>query len=154
MDDEEIEVPPDFWFKHSTTRCLLAAMVHRKNKEMANDCSSQPAGATRNDIRAKSRADLNTARDQESSIARETDPEFRMFKRIKLNKTQMEIISSQSDVISLQLKLFQENKETFVAKNGEDAFNERITALLDKLPNPVVDLMGEQQEESASGSPR
>ena len=146
MEDEDIEVPPDFWYKHSSTRCLLAAMVHRKNKEIANDCSSQPAGATRNEIRANARTALNAARAQESAAARETDPEFRMFKRIKLNKTQMEIISSQSDVISLQLKLFQENKETFIAQNGEDAFNRKITALLDKLPNPVVNLMAEQEE--------
>lgn len=58
----------------------------------------------------------------------------------------MEIISSQSDVISLQLKLFQENKETYIAKNGEDAFNAKITALLEKLPDPVVNLMAEHED--------
>jgi hypothetical protein len=154
MEDDDIDVEPDFWLKHISMRCLLATMVHRKNKEIANDCSSQPAGATRDAIRANARASLSAARAQESAAGRESDPEFRMFKRIKLNKTQMEIISSQSDVISLQLKLFQENKETFVAKNGEDAFNEKITALLEKLPDPVVNVLEEHEEpQQPNGSP-
>ena len=145
MEDDEIIVAPDFWLKNNSTRCLLAAMVHRKNKEIANDCSSQPAGATRNAIRANARANLDTARAQESSAKRDMDTEYYQYKRIRLNKTQMEIITSQSDVISLQLRLFQENKETFVARNGEYAFNEKITTLLDKLPDPVIDLMKENE---------
>ena len=146
MEDDEIIVASDFWLKNNSTRCLLAAMVHRKNKEIANDCSSQPAGATRNAIRANARANLDTARAQESSAKRDMDTEYYQYKRIRLNKTQMEIITSQSDVISL-LRLFQENKETFVARNGIYVFNEKITTLLDKLPDPVIDLMKESEED-------
>ena len=60
LDDDEIQnnIPRDFWLKNNNTRCLLAAMVHRKNKEIATDYSSQEAGSTRANIREGSRIRL------------------------------------------------------------------------------------------------
>lgn len=130
-------------------------MVHRKNKEIVNDCSSQPAGATRNEIRSNARANLNAARKRDSSALAEEDPAYQVFKRIKLNKTQSDIAKSQTETISLQIRLFQENKQTYIDEHGVDAYNRKVNTLIDKFPDPVADVMKEHEEpqQQEDGSP-
>ena len=40
-------IPSDFWLKGSKTRCLLACMVHRTNKEIASSVASLNPGQSR-----------------------------------------------------------------------------------------------------------
>lgn len=55
----------------------------------------------------------------------------------------------------MQIKLVQDNKEAFIAVNGEDAYNQKINALMNKFPDPVVDVMKEHEEaqQQEDGSP-
>ena len=57
----------------------------------------------------------------------------------------MSIIKSQNDVVSTQICLYNENKNSFIAKMGEEKQHERITELLDKLANPVVKLLANEE---------
>jgi len=50
----------------------------------------------------------------------------------------MSVIKSQNDVVSVQLCLYNENRDAFIATMGEDAYNRKIVGLLNKLPDPSV----------------
>ena len=50
----------------------------------------------------------------------------------------MSVIKSQNDIISVQLRFYNKNKDAFIAAKGEDANNHKIIDLLNKLPDPSV----------------
>ena len=50
----------------------------------------------------------------------------------------MSVIKSQNDIVSVQLRLYNENRETFIATMGEGTYNQKIIDLLNKLPDPSV----------------
>ena len=48
----------------------------------------------------------------------------------------MSVIKAQNDVVSTQLRLYNKNRAAFVAALGEEEYNNKIIALLKKLPEP------------------
>ena len=49
---------------------------------------------------------------------------------------QTSLIKSRNELVMTQLRLYNENKEAFVATMGQEAFNAKIMELLNKLPDP------------------
>ena len=49
---------------------------------------------------------------------------------------QTSLIKSRNDLVMTQLRLYNKNKEAFVATMGQEAFNAKIMELLNKLPDP------------------
>ena len=67
MDDDEVipSIPSDYLLKGGKTRCLLACMVHRTNKEIASSVASLNLGQSReiqcNNARARIIAERDAA---------------------------------------------------------------------------------------------
>ena len=49
---------------------------------------------------------------------------------------QTSLIKSRNELVMNQIRLYNENKEAFVAMMGQEAFNAKIMELLNKLPDP------------------
>ena len=129
--------------KNANMRPMLAAMVHCKNPELVADCTAAPAGQTRNDQRQVARERLSDERSREArdaEAAREMDPEVRAAKRARITFGMLNVLRSRSDIVSMQLKLWAENKDAYtISIHGEDAYNHKVVELLRKLPDPVQD---------------
>lgn len=128
--------------KNANMRPMLAAMVHRKNPELVADCTAAPPGQTRSDQRQVARERLSDERSREArdaEAAREMDPEVRAAKRARITFGMLNVLRSRSDIVSMQLKLWAENKDAYISIHGEDAYNRKIVQLLGKLPDPVQD---------------
>ena len=54
----------------------------------------------------------------------------------------MSLIKSRNDVVATQLRLYNDNKDAFVAAMGEDTYNNKIIELLGKLPDPSAPGIG------------
>ena len=147
------DMPSDYWLKSTKLTCLLGCMVHRKSKEVDVVCSDLPSGDTRETQSANARVRLASEREQESisnstntAAARDKAPEYQLQKRMRFSMAQVSIIKSQSDIVSLQLKLYTENNDSFVNRHGEAEYDNKINELLKKLPDPVQDLLQLQGE--------
>ena len=51
---------------------------------------------------------------------------------------EMSVIKSEKEVVLSQLRVYHENKESFVRAMGEEAHDNKIMELLEKLPNTYV----------------
>ncbi len=137
MDDDEVipSIPSDFWLKGCKTRCLLACMVHRTNKEIASIVAALTPGHSReiqcNNAVTRIVAERDTAR---KARKRESDDET--HKRIRNQIGHMSVIKEQNDIVLTQFHLYNENRDAFVAAMGEAEYNNKIIELLKKLPEP------------------
>ena len=60
-------------------------------------------------------------------------------RKMQMHIAKLAAIKTQTDSISLQLRLFHENRAHFEAKHGAAAFQAKVNALLDMLPMPSMD---------------
>jgi hypothetical protein len=91
---------------------------------------------------------------EETSGARKRNPnnldeDEELQRKTRYTIGQMTVVKSQNDLVSSQLCLYQENKESFISIMGEDKYHETIMSLLKKLPDPDV-LRTIQTEESGN----
>ena len=146
-EDASIIIPDNWWLNNINTKCLLACMVHRQNKELVNDCTAAPPGQTRETQRRSAQSRLVNDRSQDraaiAATAQDNDPDLRLQKKMRLSIAQMSVIKAQSDVVSMQIKLLNENKDSYVSRHGADKWQRKITDLLDKLPDLVQDLLSQ-----------
>ena len=155
MDDEEImeSIPSDFFLKGEKNhqngpnmRPMLAAMVHRTNPDLVSDCTSVASGQTRDKQRVTGRERIQATREaerEERARIVEMDPEVRAAKKARITFGMLSILKTKSDVISTHLRLWAENKESFIRIHGQDTYDQKIVELLGKLPDPVQDLLAE-----------
>jgi len=52
------------------------------------------------------------------------------------------LIKSKNDLVATQLKLYNNNKASFIAALGQEAYDKKIIELLNKLPDPEQVLIG------------
>ena len=123
MDDDDVisQMPVDYWLRGTNTRCLLACMVHCSNKEIAATCSSLPRWQTREMQHISAVARVAKER-EDAREARKRSMEYdRSDRRIRTNIAEMSLIKLRNDVVATQLRLYNDNKDAFVAAMGEDA---------------------------------
>ena len=64
------------------------------------------------------------------------------------------ILEKQNDMISKQLAMLTANKDIFVRKYNQKAYDNKVVALLEKLPDPVADMMNDAAKHSdGTGDP-
>ena len=119
-------------------RSFLAKRVHRNNKEISANVSNLPAGQTRNEQRRAAEARVIDDRANARAVRHASDESHKQRQVLQLNVATLAVIKTQSDSISLQLRLYHENKDHFVAKHGEDAWVEKVNTLLELLPTPTI----------------
>lgn len=130
------QMPKDYWLKGDNTKFLLACMVHRTNKEIATKCSSLPASVTREVQRSNAAARVAAERLEARNERKRRERDDITGLRIRNNMGQTSLIKSRNELVMTQLRLYNENKEAFVATMGQEAFNAKIMELLNKLPDP------------------
>jgi argininosuccinate lyase len=136
VDDKDVisQMPGDYWLRGTNTRCLLACMVHRTNKEIAATCASPQR------INAAARV---TKEREDAREARKRSMDYdRSERRIRTSIGEMSVIKSRNDIVATQLRLYNDNKDSFIAAMGEDAYNNKIIELLGKLPDPSSPSVG------------
>ncbi|KAL3788792.1 hypothetical protein HJC23_006245 [Cyclotella cryptica] len=117
-------------------------MVHRLNKDVVTICSTLNPGQTRENQRRSAAARVQTER-EETSVARKRnqnnlDKDEERQRKTRYTIGQMTVVKSQNDLVSSQLRLYQENKDSFISIMGEEKYHETIMSLLKKLPDPDV----------------
>ena len=130
------QMPKDYWLKGDNTKFLLACMVHRTNKEIATKCSSLPASVTREVQRSNAAARVAAERLEARNERKRRERDDITGLRIRNNMGQTSLIKSRNELVMNQIRLYNENKEAFVATMGQEAFNAKIMELLNKLPDP------------------
>ena len=137
------QMPKDYWLKGDNTKFLNACIVHRMNKEIATQCLLIPAGLTRkvqwNNAAARVAAERSEARKERKKRESNDITE----QRICNNMGQTSLIKSRNELVMTQLRLYNKNKEAFVATMGQEAFNAKIIImeLLKKVPDPSTVLI-------------
>ena len=63
----------------------------------------------------------------------------------------MSVIKAQNDIVSTQLRLYNENRDAFVAAMGEAEYNNKIIELLKKLPEPQGNTANVNREHNEDG---
>jgi thymidine kinase len=111
-------------------------MVHRTNKELATQCSSLPAGQSREIQRSKATAQVDTERADARKARKRQDKDDVRVRRIRANIGETSLIKSRNDLVATQLQLYNNNKSSFVAAMGVEAYDNKIIELLSKLPDP------------------
>ena len=139
MEDEAVllTIPSDYWLKGAKTRCLLACMVHCSSKEISVQVTTLPPGQSRELQRQNAAARVANERDAARKV-RKRDSDDDAVKKIRNNIGQMSVIKAQNDVVSTQLRLYNENRDAFIAAFGEDGYNRKVIELLKKLPDPTL----------------
>ena len=130
------QMPKDYWLKSDSTKFLLACMVHRMNKEIATQCSSLPAGSTREVQQKNAAARVAAERSAARKERKKQESEDITGQRIHNSMGQTSLIKSRNELVMTQIRMYNENKDAFVATMGQEAFNAKIIELLNKLPDP------------------
>ena len=155
MDDEDLRgmMPINWWLKGTNAnimsaankvRCLLALQVHRQSKEIAAECTSQSPGASRVSQRSTKEKDKQAERAKARAERQGADYYFRKEKKARLQVVNVAILEKQNDMISKQLTLLTESKDVFVRKFSQQEYDNKVIALLEKLPNPIADMLGDE----------
>ncbi len=104
-----MQMPKDYWLRGGPTKCLLACMVHRCNKEIATVCSSLPAGPSRevqrNNAAARVAAERAVDRAAVKKAQKEQDDEDLRVRRIRADIGETSLIKSRNDLVATQLEL-------------------------------------------------
>ena len=124
-------------------RDVLALQVHRTSKEIVADCTSQPPGASRVAQRQQKENETRMQRAKTKADNQGGNSLFRKEKRARLQVVNVAILEKQNDMISKQFAMLTANKDVFVRKYDEQAYDDKVVALLEQLPNPVADLMND-----------
>ena len=160
MDDDEVASswPPNWWLRANMmsaangVRGLLSLQVHRNSKEIAAKCTSQPPGVTRATQRQQKENKTSLLRAKAKAGEQGGYLFFRKEKRARLQVVNMTILEKQNDMISKQLKLLTDNKDVFIRKYNEEAYDDKVVALLEQLPNPVADLTKDAEGDDGKSS--
>jgi hypothetical protein len=139
LDVEEILVLVSNTWEYTYAKSFLAKKVHRNNKEISSVVSHLPPGKTRKQQRKEAEARTVEDRSNARAVCQAADDAAGERRALQLRMAKMAMVKSQTDSISLQLRLFQDHKDHFISKHGELKWIERVNALLDKLPNPAID---------------
>ena len=140
MDDEDIfsgVIPPHWWLTSVKTKYLLVCLVLRGNKEIEEDTVNSAPGPTRCEQRESRAQQIQQERAKAHDRDNSNAAHNQAFKKLKLSVAKQSIIKQQIYAVSIQLGLFNANRDVFIAANGEDLFNQKILKLLNALPDPV-----------------
>ncbi len=110
-----------------------------------------PPGQSREVQRQNAAARVANERDAARKV-RKRDSDDDAVKKIRNNIGQMSVIKAQNDVVSTQLRLYNENREAFIAAFGEDGYNRKVIELLKKLPDPTLQSDNTAEEDVQEGA--
>ena len=125
-------------------------MVHRSSKEISVQVTTLPPGQSREVQCQNAAARVNDC--EAARKVRKRDYDDDTVKKIRNNIGQMSVIKAQNDVVSTQLRLYNENRDAFIAAFGEDGYNKKVIELLKKLPDPRLNTDNTAEEDMQEGA--
>jgi len=140
-------IPQSWWLTSQSCKFMLCCFVHKDCKDLSTRPTELPAGHTRKEARANSRAVL--AREREEAKAerivggeRYGDVEHTMKKaRVVGMQAQAEKIAIET--IQTKLKLLNENADVYKAMHGEELYNKMVVDLLNQMMGAKTSGIGE-----------
>ena len=128
-------------------RGLLALQVYHTNKEIVSDCASQPPGKTRATQRQLKENEMKMMCAKAKADSQASNSLFCKEKRARLQVVNVPILEKQNDMISKQLALLTKNKNVCIRKCNEKTYDNKVVALLEKLPDPVADMINNSADD-------
>jgi hypothetical protein len=140
MDEEDIlGIIPSTWeYTTPVMNSFLSKRVHRHNKEISPNVFDLPSGQTRKKKRRVAKAHVIEDRENAQAVRQASEESMRQRHAVQMSIAQLTLIKTQSDSISLQLRLFHHNKAHYVSKHGKDAWVAKVNSLLEFLPDPSI----------------
>ena len=140
-------IPETWWLTSLSCKFMLCCFVHKNCKDLSMHPTELPAGHTRKEARANSRAVL--ANEREVSRAerivggeRYGDVEHQLKKaRVLGMQAQAEKISIET--IQTKLKLLKENSDVYKSMHGEEVYNRMVVDLINKMTGSTGNGTGE-----------
>lgn len=146
MDDEDIIIrPATFCAHHAKCNMLLPALVLRSNPDVTATPANNNSGRTRAQIRATAQEEaLEDRRQIEAGLLAESREQDAEMKRIKTqharnkmaeweDEVRMKKLEARSEAIRKKLDTLEKFKEYYTMVNGEDAFAQKMSSLIDEL---------------------
>lgn len=130
-------IPQTWWLTSQSCKFMLCCFVHKDCKDLSTRPTELPAGHTRKEARANSRAVLAKERDEAKAERivggeRYGDVEHTMKKaRVVGMQAQAEKIAIET--IQTKLMLLRENADVYKAMHGEELYNKMVVDLLNKM---------------------
>lgn len=140
-------IPQSWWLTSQSCKFMLCCFVHKDCKDLSTRPTELPAGHTRKEARANSRAVLAKERDEAKAERivggeRYGDVEHTMKKaRVVGMQAQAEKIAVET--IQTKLKLLNENADVYKTMHGEEVYNKMVVDLLNKMMGAKSSGMGE-----------
>ncbi len=94
-----------------------------------------PAGESREVQRNNAAARVSAECAAAKKACKRQDDEDLRVRRIHANIGKTSLIKSRNDLVATQLQLYNNNKESFIAAMGQEAYHKKIRELLNKLPD-------------------
>ena len=140
-------IPETWWLTSLSCKFMLCCFVHKNCKDLSTQPTELPAGHTRKEARANSRAVL--VNEREASRAerivggeRYGDVEHQLKKaRVVGMQAQAEKISIET--IQTKLKLLRENADIYKSMHGEEVYNRMVVDLINKMTGSTGNGTGE-----------
>ena len=131
-------IPQTWWLTALSCKFMLCCFVHKDCKDISTRPTELPAGNTRKDARANSRAVL--AKEREESKAerfvggdeRYGDVEHQL-KKARVVGMEAQAAKINVETIQAKLMLMKEHKELYQATHGEEVYNKMVVDLLNKM---------------------
>jgi len=136
-----------WWLTSQSCKYMLCCFVHKDCKDLSTRPTELPAGHTRKEARANSRAVLAKERAESKAERivggeRYGDVEHQLKKaRVVGMQAQAEKISI--DTIQTKLKLLRENADVYKAMHGEGLYNKMVVDLINKMTGSTSSGLGE-----------
>jgi hypothetical protein len=130
-------IPRTWWLTALSCKFMLCCFVHKDCKDISTRPTELPAGNTRKDSRANSRAVLGKEREQAKADRivggeRYGDVEHQLKKaRVVGMQAQAEKIAIET--IQTKLMLLRENAEVYKSMHGVEEYNKMVVDLLNKM---------------------
>ena len=128
---------------------MLCCFVHKDCKDLSTRPTELPAGRTRKEARANSRAVLAKKREsKESKAERIVGGERYGDVKHQLKKARVVGMQAQAEKISIEtiqakLKLLRENANVYKSMHGEELYNKMVVDLINKMTGSTSNGIGE-----------
>ena len=143
----DAKIPKTWWLEHDTCKYLLAALVHKDNKDISAKPTKLPPGSTRKVIRetlansvsndrsaAKAQRNiLITQADGTDVVAKYGDIEH-MAKKAKVDGMRSIIDRNTVATLVAQILVMKENEELYVKMMGQDKYDSQMIHHVSQMP--------------------
>ncbi len=129
-------IPPKWWLEHDFCKYILSCLVHKDNKDISAQPTTQPPGHTHKvarDRRARALEEEHAVQKDNQPVERYGDVDHQM-KLVKVAGLHLVVKKDQVDAIVSQIDVMQRMKDVYMKIMGQEKYDEKIVALMNQMP--------------------